>query len=469
MANRSTFPQQIDEFIENTEIAASDRPLLLRYQELKLKAFRLPAEDDELAYLTQQLRTKLMTSEDYNHMKNAITNTQSFFRDSVDGYIQTKQVEFQTEIDKFTHKGEYNPNTRYFTRNTVTFNGETYLNQKESQGIAPNPDVNTVTWAKVAKKGDKGDKGAPGLGLRFVGTWSQAIPYTVNDAVQFGGNVYACLKDVIGIPPRVDIDTEYWGFAVARGETIRVESLKNTVVVSNSVASVSIGIPSFNPLTDMLTVIKNTATLAEGTNYQISNTGELISSLEGTWNGTEYPITFHFVVTKNMLASAPFLNELHLQFVEEEVEYSKTQTANAQLVADETRYVNDYNATVNYKKNNIVSFNGSSYMAIKDTIGNTPPLLPLTANEFWGLSGRKGADGTGTLVRHREFFTSTEGQKVFTLSNSYDQHVNMIDVIVGGVPQYSPDNFTESSSTTITLSTGVPAGIPVIATYFSQT
>jgi hypothetical protein len=136
--------------------------------------------------------------------------------------------------------------------------------------------------------------------------------------------------------------------------------------------------------------------------------------------------------------------------------------------ANNVKYIADYNVGTNYKKNNIVTFGGSSYIAKQDTIGNAPPLLPATNNAYWALSGRKGADGTGTVVRHRDEFIATAGQTVFTLSNPYDQFQHRIDAEVGGVPQKSPDNFTETSSTSATFTEGILIGTKVIFTYFSE-
>ena len=145
-----------------------------------------------------------------------------------------------------------------------------------------------------------------------------------------------------------------------------------------------------------------------------------------------------------------------------------TATTNAETLITNTSYIEDYNVLTNYKKNNVVTFNGSSYIAKQDTVGNAPPILPATTNAYWGLAGRKGSDGTGTVVVHRDTFIATASQTLFTLSNPYDQFQNRIDVEVGGVPQFSPDNFTESSATTFTLSEGVVVGTKVIATYFSE-
>lgn len=299
MANRSTFPTQIDQFIENTEIQASDMLPLKRYQELKLMQSRTPAEDDELALLTQQLRPKLMLSEDYNHMKDSIKNVQTFFRDSVDGYIQTKQVEFQDELDKFNHKGIYNPTIQYYKKNTVTHNGETYIALIDTKNIAPNPTQDTANWAKIAQRGAKGEAGVAGTGLKWRGAWSAIRQYYKDDAVQFGGQIYAALQDVISHEPSLGQDTAYWALAVSKGQSTIISTLKNTTVINNVTENVSIGVLDYNNALDTLLVFKNSSTLAEDVNYKINVDGMSIGSLEGTWDGTEYPITFHFVVFKN--------------------------------------------------------------------------------------------------------------------------------------------------------------------------
>lgn len=39
---------------------------------------------------------------------------------------------------------------------------------------------------------------------------------------------------------------------------------------------------------------------------------------------------------------------------------------------------------------------GSTWIALQDTLGNAPPVLPATSNAFWELVAAKGLDGTGT-------------------------------------------------------------------------
>ncbi|WP_445479179.1 hypothetical protein ACULLL_01750 [Lysinibacillus irui] len=52
-----------------------------------------------------------------------------------------------------------------------------------------------------------------------------------------------------------------------------------------------------------------------------------------------------------------------------------------------------------YKVNNIVEFDGSGYICIQDTQGNTPPLLPAKRNDWWQLFAQRGLDGTGSVSK----------------------------------------------------------------------
>lgn len=141
----------------------------------------------------------------------------------------------------------------------------------------------------------------------------------------------------------------------------------------------------------------------------------------------------------------------------------------ADELVDNTNYHESYNPDTTYHKNNIVSFNGSSFMAKQTTIGNFPPDTSVsTENDYWGLLSRKGADGTGTVHVHKDTFVATEGQRVFELEYIYDQFQNRTNVMVGGVPQKTPENYEETTDKIITLSEGVPEGTVVEIKYFSE-
>lgn len=68
-----------------------------------------------------------------------------------------------------------------------------------------------------------------------------------------------------------------------------------------------------------------------------------------------------------------------------------------------------------------------------------------------------------------EKFIATEGQTLFTLDEEYDpESFRIVSLEVGGVLQYSPENFTETSENEITLNEGVAVGTPVNITYFRK-
>lgn len=74
-----------------------------------------------------------------------------------------------------------------------------------------------------------------------------------------------------------------------------------------------------------------------------------------------------------------------------------------------------------YKINNMVEFNGSGFICIKDTQGNTPPILPTKRNEWWQLIAQRGVDGTGSV------------SKVAGKSPDVDGNVNLIAQDIGAV------------------------------------
>lgn len=92
----SNFPNSVDTFLYRTTIQESDKPEINRISELSLKQSLTTAEQDELNTLTTKHRTKYFLAEDANALQESISNLQMFFKTNVEGYISTKQAEFDT-------------------------------------------------------------------------------------------------------------------------------------------------------------------------------------------------------------------------------------------------------------------------------------------------------------------------------------------------------------------------------------
>lgn len=150
---------------------------------------------------------------------------------------------------------------------------------------------------------------------------------------------------------------------------------------------------------------------------------------------------------------------------------AQVQAGRAEIAAEtleNTEMLGAYNTETAYKKNNVVTFNGSSYMAKVNTQNNPPPSDPLVLeNAQWSQVGRKGMDGGGTVAPLRDEFTATAGQTVFTTSQPYDMFQNRLSVYVDGVFQPSTA-YSETSSTSITFNEGIEAGLKVVIQYFAQ-
>jgi hypothetical protein len=141
-------------------------------------------------------------------------------------------------------------------------------------------------------------------------------------------------------------------------------------------------------------------------------------------------------------------------------------TTNANTNAANWKYIGVYSATVQYKKHNVVTIDGESYIAKQDNLNRFP--VGDSNDLYWSTFARKGQDGTGTTVVYKDEFTATAGQTVFTLSKSYTPLTNRLRVIVDGVEQFTLTNFTETANNKFTMTSGLTVGQSVIAVYFSQ-
>jgi hypothetical protein len=304
----SNFPNNVDQFIVHTNIQASDKTNIYRYQELMLKTNRTTAEDDELENLRNTLRDKILLPEDFNKLQEAISNMQMFIKSEVEGYINQKQTEFDAELDKFTYMGTYSSSTTYNKRNIVSYNGNTYLCLVDGTlNIDP---TNTSNWAKIAEKGakgDKGDKGDAGINLPYKGEYDPTTTYNVDDLVTYNGSTYVCVQQSTG---NVPTDTNYWKLFIARGASIVLTQLKNDVVLGSDSSNIPIGIPEFNASQDVLMVFKNSTYVHQGVDWDINPDLISIDVLSGTWlAGTEV----NFVVLKNMQQSLIYTDGTMLQ------------------------------------------------------------------------------------------------------------------------------------------------------------
>ena len=81
---------------------------------------------------------------------------------------------------------------------------------------------------------------------------------------------------------------------------------------------------------------------------------------------------------------------------------------------------------------------------------------------FWAAAGGGGGNVGTKIDTTRTIYTATSGQTVFTGTGTYVPGAGQLRVYINGIRQYSTA-YTETSSTSFTLSTGVTAGAIVLA------
>jgi len=305
--NRSVFPEGgIDTLQEFFDVPPAQKTNVLRYQELKMMSSLTSEQQIELNNLTTTLQDYLITPEHINKFSDICIGLETFFSSEVQGYIDTKQQEMQTEIDKFSDKGTFNPDILYYKNNYVFYNDgtgiKTYLAiQNPPLGTLP---TNSTYFRILTITGAKGEDGI-GIGLIFKGTWSNSGLYAINEAVQFGGLLFASLiNDNIGNQPDLTQDTSAWGIALDVAiTTTKLRGQRTIASESNTVNFITGEIIAFNPSVDDLEVIVNTTSPEEGIDYTINIDNQSITKISGTWKvGT----TFYFRVIRNMINGLVF-------------------------------------------------------------------------------------------------------------------------------------------------------------------
>ena len=84
---------------------------------------------------------------------------------------------------------------------------------------------------------------------------------------------------------------------------------------------------------------------------------------------------------------------------------------------------------------------------------------------YWGPGGGGGGGGgnVGNVIStSRNTFTATEGQQLFTGVSTYVPGAGQLRIFIDGVRQF-PSEYIETSSTSFTLTVGLPAGVKVFA------
>lgn len=120
------------------------------------------------------------------------------------------------------YRGQWTASDDYVASDTVTYQGSVYIAKQESTGFVP---TDTRYWDLYVSKGGAGatgatgpagEQGPAGIGYAPRGAWSGTVNYNPNDAVTFGGSLYAATAPSLNNPPP---DGMYWLLVASKGGT----------------------------------------------------------------------------------------------------------------------------------------------------------------------------------------------------------------------------------------------------------
>jgi len=106
--------------------------------------------------------------------------------------------------------GPYNGSTAYVIGNAVSYNGSSYICILASTGNLP---TDGTHWNLLVESGVNGTNGI--AGLQWQGVYNAAVVYVVNDAVSYLGSSYICIQNTTGHDPT---NQTYWDMLVEEGQ-----------------------------------------------------------------------------------------------------------------------------------------------------------------------------------------------------------------------------------------------------------
>jgi hypothetical protein len=208
----SSFPTNLDSFVQLLDLPVSQVTNAERYMVLRQKT-RTSEEETEFQSLTTLLQDYILTPEVWNKFASCVYAVENFFKNSVEGYITTKQTEFDALIAQFTDKGTYDPAITYETMNFVHYSDDNvYIALQDS--LNQTPSSSSTYWRTLSIKGDTGY----GVGVTPQGNFSASTQYHVNDLVYYNANLYRCIVDSTGNYPTNENYFEL--FLAGNGETL---------------------------------------------------------------------------------------------------------------------------------------------------------------------------------------------------------------------------------------------------------
>lgn len=186
----TSFPESVQEFVTMLDMNIADATAVAGYQAAMRDGDYATAQN----YYSQisDGNRKILDAMKINTLLDTCVALQRFYLTDIEPYINTKQTEWEDEIDTFKYLGVYSPSVSYYRNNFVTFNlnGVTQIFICIQDAPVGTPVTNINYWRQLTIRGLQGESGN-NLSFRF--TWSSSEIYYVNDVVVYNSDLWGCL------------------------------------------------------------------------------------------------------------------------------------------------------------------------------------------------------------------------------------------------------------------------------------
>lgn len=280
-------------------------------------------------------------------------------------------IDAMTEIAEFKHSGTYNPITQYYKNNIITYNGISYICIADSIGEQPD------TSSKFAKLS----------GNKWMNVYSTTTTYGIGDYVidSANENLYISISD--NNLNNLLTDTTKWNLVLSISDIIQT--------ANNAISSIQTTETNVQNAENLRVTAENNRNSAETTRQNQESTRQTNETNRETAESTRVSNENARISAENTRST----NETNRQSAESgrvtaenERESNESQRilneTDREIAIDNLSHKDEYNHATTYQPRNIVSYLGSSYMCILESIGNLP-----TNTTYWKKLASKGDKG----------------------------------------------------------------------------
>lgn len=179
----STFPEQIDSFLEFLDVTSNDAYNLKLYQQAIQEGDFITAQD--CLRNISNYKNKIVNAERLNKFNDAIHAIEVFYRDNIADKIEELENDWSEKVDNLKYDKRYDSTKQYYKNNIVVFNYDNRdflyicINTPPSNDYDP---TNDAYWRQFTIKGNQGQSG-DGTDAIFLGYWSADVNYAPNNIV----------------------------------------------------------------------------------------------------------------------------------------------------------------------------------------------------------------------------------------------------------------------------------------------